>query len=80
MCIRDRINIITSLLFVALLGASIAIGGEIGFFCMLAASISVTLIRSRIVVICAGRVCEAYAVSVDAARPYDGLPMPKEPT
>lgn len=78
--ITAQINIITSLLFVALLGASIAIGGEIGFFCMLAASISVTLIRSRIVVICAGRVCEAYAVSVDAARPYDGLPMPKEPT
>lgn len=71
----SRINIGTSLLFIALFGASAAIGGEGGFFCLLAASVSVTLIRTRIVVIHAERVCAVYAASVDAGQPGKRRPL-----
>ncbi|OXI31298.1 hypothetical protein CFB89_17675 [Burkholderia sp. AU16741] len=61
--VTARINLGTSALFVALLGGSVAIGGEAGFFCMLASAIVVTLIRNGIVVLHARRVCSAYAAS-----------------
>lgn len=70
--VTARINIGTSMLFLALFGGSAAIGGEAGFFCMLAAALAVTLIRNGIVVMHARRVCAAYAVSIrvtDAADP-----------
>ncbi|EOH6072140.1 hypothetical protein ACMAVI_000165 [Burkholderia cenocepacia] len=65
--VTARINIGTSTLFIALLGGSVAIGGEAGFFCMLASAVLVTLIRNGIVVLHARRVCSAYAASISAA-------------
>ncbi|MBR7986492.1 hypothetical protein KDX04_11730 [Burkholderia cenocepacia] len=64
--VTARINIGTSTLFIALLGGSVAIGGEAGFFCMLASAVLVTLIRNGIVVLHARRVCSAYAASISA--------------
>jgi|GEM_PF-2237777 len=64
--VTARINIGTSTLFIALLGGSVAIGGEAGFFCMLASAVVVTLIRNGIVVLHARRVCSAYAASIRA--------------
>ncbi|HDV6324767.1 TPA: hypothetical protein RJR39_000803 [Burkholderia cenocepacia] len=65
--VTARINIVTSTLFIALLGGSVAIGGEAGFFCMLVSAVLVTLIRNGIVVLHARRVCSAYAASISAA-------------
>ncbi|MBR8374751.1 hypothetical protein KDW20_03150 [Burkholderia cenocepacia] len=65
--VTARINIGTSTLFIALLGGSVAIGGEAGFFCMLVSAVLVTLIRNGIVVLHARRVCSAYAASISAA-------------
>ncbi|VWB45039.1 hypothetical protein BLA6863_02021 [Burkholderia lata] len=62
--VTARINIGTSTLFGVLLGGSVAIGGEAGFFCMLAAAVAVTLIRNGIVVMHARRVCAAYGESI----------------
>ncbi|WP_175995496.1 hypothetical protein [Burkholderia stabilis] len=76
--VMASVNIGTSLLFIALLGGSIAIGGEVGFFCLLAASVSVTLIRSRIVVIHAARVRDVYAESIDAPRMDGNRPLSTE--
>ncbi|RQU81875.1 hypothetical protein DF049_00050 [Burkholderia cenocepacia] len=70
--VTARINIGTSTLFVALLGGSVAIGGEAGFFCMLAAAVVVTLIRNGIVVLHARRVCSSYAASIGA----EDIPVP----
>jgi hypothetical protein len=64
--VTARINIGTSALFIALLGGSVAIGGEAGFFCMLTSAVVVTLVRNGIVVLHARRVCSAYAESVRA--------------
>ncbi|MBR7994300.1 hypothetical protein KDX08_17765 [Burkholderia cenocepacia] len=64
--VTARINIGTSTLFIALLGGSVAIGGEAGFFCMLVSAVLVTLIRNGIVVLHARRVCSAYAASISA--------------
>lgn len=65
--VTARINIGTSTLFVALLGGSVAIGGETGFFCMLASAVIVTLIRSWIVAMHARRVGADYAESIRSA-------------
>ncbi|WP_321901943.1 hypothetical protein [Burkholderia cenocepacia] len=70
--VTARINIGTSTLFVALLGGSVAIGGEAGFFCMLASAVVVTLIRNGIVVLHARRVCSSYAASIGA----EDIPVP----
>ncbi|WP_423395389.1 hypothetical protein [Burkholderia sp. LMG 21824] len=64
--VTARINIGTSALFAALLGGCVVIGGETGFFCMLASAVVVTLIRNAIVVMHARRVCAAYAESIGA--------------
>ncbi|WP_121858078.1 hypothetical protein [Burkholderia sp. Nafp2/4-1b] len=69
--VTARINIGTSTLFVALFGGSVAIGGEAGFFCLLASALVVTLIRNGIVVMQARRVCAAYAASLAAANAVD---------
>ncbi|MEK2605566.1 hypothetical protein [Burkholderia arboris] len=74
--ITARINIGTSSLFVALLGGSIAIGGDAGFFCMLASAVIVTLIRNAIVVMQARRVCAAYAGSIGAVDVADLKTVP----
>ncbi|MDI9653116.1 hypothetical protein QM306_32555, partial [Burkholderia cenocepacia] len=70
--VTARINIGTSTLFVALLGGSVAIGGEAGFFCMLVSAVVVTLIRNGIVVLHARRVCSSYAASISAV----DIPVP----
>ncbi|MDW9249073.1 putative membrane protein [Burkholderia cepacia] len=59
-----------------LLGGSVAIGGEAGFFCMLASGVVVTLIRNSIVMMHARRVCAAYSESIRAA---DGAGMTAMP-
>ncbi|VWC80927.1 hypothetical protein BLA50215_01236 [Burkholderia lata] len=77
--VTARINLGTSSLFVVLLGGSVAIGGDVGFFCMLAAAVVVTLIRNAIVVMHARRVCAAYAESIGAADPAGRRAMPAAP-
>jgi len=71
-----RINIGTSALFVVLLGGSVAVGGESGFFCMLAAAVVVTLIRNAIVAMHARRVCAAYTESIEALDQVEKRLMP----
>ncbi|WP_322025769.1 hypothetical protein [Burkholderia sp. BCC1977] len=65
--VTARINIGTSALFVALFGGSVAIGGTVGFFCMLVAAVIVTLVRNGIVVMHARMVCAGYAASIESA-------------
>jgi len=74
--VTARINIATSTLFGVLLGGSVAIGDEAGFFCMLAAAVVVTLIRNAIVVMHARRVCAAYAESIGEAGVTDRKALP----
>lgn len=74
--VTARINIGTSSLFAVLLGGSVAIGGEAGFFCMLASGVVVTLIRNSIVMMHARRVCAAYSESISAADGADVMAMP----
>jgi hypothetical protein len=69
--VTARINVGTSMLFFALFGGSVAIGGEAGFFCMLTAVLVVTLIRNGLVVMQAKRVCAAYAASIRVGEAAD---------
>ncbi|WP_241300148.1 hypothetical protein [Burkholderia stabilis] len=71
-----RINIGTSVLFIALLGGCVALGGEAGFFCMMGAAVVVTLIRNAVVVMHARRVRAAYTESVRATDAADPKAMP----
>lgn len=74
--VTARINIGTSMLFAALLGGSVAVGGETGFFLMLASAVIVTLIRNGIVAMVARQVCAEHANAIGSARVAQMPPAP----